>query len=137
MRLVHLSAGITSSLLILLASRSQATIIIDNGSEPPNPANVINTLISEAMFVQDSNSGDPTTVEMVDGGQVGDETGERLEGFGSSILLISGGYIADDIFTHDSATLFMTGGLVNSGVHAYGLSALFVSDGTIERRSYC
>ena len=84
MRPVHLSAGITSSLLILLAARSQATIIIDNGSEPPNPANVINTLIPEAVFVQDSSPGDPTTVEMFVGGQAGDETGERLEGFGSA-----------------------------------------------------
>lgn len=68
-------------------------------------------------------------VELVDGGQIGDEAGERFDGFDSSILQMTGGYVGDDIFTHHSAMLFMTVGMVNSGFDAFDSSELFVSDG--------
>ena len=121
-----------SAMFLLLAAAPASAIIINNGLAPPNPANVINTVIPESVLVYDSGSGAPTTVELVDGGQVGDVGLERFEVFDSSNIQMSGGYVSDDIFTHDSATLFMTGGLVNSGVLAFDSSALFVSGGTIE-----
>ena len=72
MRLCSLLAGVLP--VFLLVSESQATVIIDNGLAPPNPVNVIDTFIDEAVFVQSS-----TTVELVDGGQIGDAGSERFE----------------------------------------------------------
>jgi len=113
-------------LLLLVVSRSQATVIIDNGLAPPNPANIINTVIDEAVFVRSS-----TTVELVDGGQVGDQGSERFEVFDSSSILMTGGLVWDDIFAHGTSSVVMSGGVVNSGLVSFDTSIILVTGGTV------
>jgi hypothetical protein len=57
-RRAYLPVHITLCLLILGAARSEAVMVIDNGIAPRNPANVIDTLIRESVFVQNANSRD-------------------------------------------------------------------------------
>lgn len=112
--------------LLLLPLSAGAVTIINNGLAPPNPANVIDVLIPEAVFVTTA-----TTVALVDGGQVGDQGLERLEAFDTSVIQMSGGLVWDDIFAHDSATVLMTGGVVQSGVIAFGSSSVTIEGGTV------
>lgn len=124
MRLRSLLPGV--GLLFLVGSESQATVVIDNGLAPPNPANVIDTFINEAVFVQSA-----TTVELVDGGQIGDAGSERFESFDTSTILMSGGLVFDDIFAHGSSMVMMSGGLVNSGLVSFDTSTVLVTGGTV------
>lgn len=105
---------------------SLATAIINNGLGPPNPANVISTFVPESVYVQSN-----TTVELVAGGQVGDEVGERFESFDTSTILMSGGFVFDDIFAHDSSHVLMTGGSTTSGLLAEDSATVLLAAGIV------
>ena len=64
---MRLPSALTAVLGVLLLTPAASALIINNGLAPPNSANVINTVIREAVLVYDSGSGAPTTVELVDG----------------------------------------------------------------------
>jgi hypothetical protein len=85
-------ATLTSALFLVLASAAPVgaiTIVINNGLAPPNPDNVIDSDLGQTtnVAVQDFQPGDPTSVELVVGGRVG----EHLTVSGSSSITMSGG----------------------------------------------
>jgi hypothetical protein len=128
---MRLLAALTVILGALLLTSAAAALVINNGLAPPNPANVINTVIPEAVFVYDSGSGAPTTVELVDGGQIGDAAWERFEVYNSSHILMSGGLVWDDISSFGTSTVTITGGTINSSLLSYDSSTVTISGGSI------
>lgn len=119
------------ALLTAVTSSPAGALLINNGLAPPNPANVIDTLILEPVVVRDSGSGAPTTVELVDGGQVGDEGAERFEVFDSSSIRMSGGLVFDDILAFDTASVTVSGGVIGSGILLDDFSSIEIAAGDI------
>ena len=120
------SIVISALIAALLPRPSLATVIIDNGLGPPNPGNVISTFVPESVYVQSN-----TTAELVAGGQVGDQVGERFESFDTSTILMSGGFVFDDIFAHDSSHVLMTGGSTTSGLLAEDSATVLLAAGIV------
>lgn len=103
-------------------------IVIDNGSAPPNPANVLSADLPDAEYqVRDSATGDPTAVLVLDSAtyfslQVFGRSSARVEGgsggFGQTQLLSAG----------DEATLVIAGGGANF-ISVGGRASLILESG--------
>jgi hypothetical protein len=129
---------------------SAASIVINNGLAPPNPANVI----SDAAYQFDGfsirnvgcppgwpASGDPwgpcpspgaaTEVELVDGGEVG-----GLGPHDTSAVTISGGLVNTAMFAFDSSTITMTGGTVRGVVDLAHSSSFAITGGILQAETF-
>jgi hypothetical protein len=142
------------------AARAQVQIVVANGLAPPEPANVVDA--DFAPFVFDvfvrnvgcgesfpydapcASPGAPTTVALVDGGQVHEWLGvydtSVLEVTGGSALLLraagastawlSGGLVENTLQAQDRATVFLRGTGVGQFVYAIDHAALAIEAGT-------
>lgn len=141
--------ALTLALVVLAAGAAQpATIVIDNGSAPPDPANVISAATPfDDYEVRNSPGGDPTAVVVVDPAaffffNVFDSSSAVLEGGtgqfvgagGQSSLVITGGTF-DFIGVGHNATLRLEGGgngtHRDSGLETYGDSRTTILGGTV------
>jgi hypothetical protein len=97
------------ALLSLGSAARAATIVIDNGLAPPNPANVIDhtTYASDSVQARDSSSGDPTIVELTDGGEV-----NSLQASDHSEVQVTGGLAAAVLALGAAGSFEITGGTV-------------------------
>jgi hypothetical protein len=149
--LVRLAPFVATMMAVALGATSEvrsATIVINNGLAPPNPANVIDASNShrfDEVYVQNVGCdatvayscpqpwGDPTGVEVVAGGSV-----YTLAAFESSAVTISGGSVGDgnlfppgSITAYDASTVTMSGGEVGGALTAYGSSTVTLTGGAV------
>jgi hypothetical protein len=136
---IGLAISLLALALVLLAAPAGALVIINNGLAPPNPANVIDSRIQDEVRVQNVGCdsivtnpcpmpwGDPTSVELVSGGSVADD----LHAFESSTLTMSGGSVGRFLFARDSSTLTMSGGSVGGELQARDSSKVTMSGGSV------
>ena len=105
---------------------------INNGLAPPNPQNVIDAGLGVNVAVRDSLSGDPTEVELVDGGRLWD----YFQVYDSSSIVISGGLVHSvgangDVYARDFSTITMSGGHVWDDLRAYDSAEILMSGGAV------
>lgn len=129
-----------AALVLVGGETHAASVLINNGLAPPDPANVIDDAAYAADFVRVRNAGcdvfadapcaspgAPTTVALVDGGVIG----ENFEPMDTSTILMSGGSIVGDINTFQSATVTITGGSVGQVLQAGDSSTVTLRGGTV------
>jgi hypothetical protein len=151
-RRLNSSGLLILGLAIAIPSRADATIVvINNGLAPPNPANVVdaaNSFPSDELWIQNagcdatvqhpcSGPGEPTTVEMVDGGQIGKPVDSPsgagpLEVFQSSTFIMSGGFIRSNAAANESSTILMSGGFIAEDIRTGHSSVAVMSGGSID-----
>jgi hypothetical protein len=155
-----LAAPFSLALLLSAQVASAASVVINNGLAPPNPANVINASnsfpgIGQNVDVQNvgcnvnlidpcPSPGAPTSVALVTGGVVGSAlaahetssitmSGGMAGGLGtwdSSSATMSGGSVSD-LDAMNSSAITMSGGSVGGELAAFDMSSVTVSGGTI------
>ena len=110
--------------LVLGATPAAAITVFNNGSAPPNPANVIDHDIfsDEHVYVNDfrcfasfpcANPGAPTTLAIVAGGVV-----MNAEARNRSTLIIAGGAVLDDVFMDEMGHVLISAGLIGDDLFA-------------------
>jgi len=132
---------------VAAGSAKAASILINNGLAPPEPANVLDdtTYELDTIFVRNvgcngldnlpcASPGAPTAVSLVDGGSVnwffiqdtstfdmeGGLVGGQLNGRGFSTVTMNGGAVTSHLVVGDSSTLSLTGGIVGEQLRAEG-----------------
>jgi hypothetical protein len=121
------SAPVLLALLVATTARA-SPLVINNGLAPPNPANVISTLLSDdgGVTAQDvhvqnvgcdvtvqspcASPGAATTVEITVDGVAG-----QVEVHETSSILMSGGTLWGDLQARDDSIILMSGGDLVSG----------------------
>jgi hypothetical protein len=160
LRLAAIAAHAAVALMLTMGTSADATIVINNGLAPPNPANVINSDYGDAVYVRnvgcppgwpDANPDDPcpspgapTEVEIVDGTiwypqahesssitMSGGEVGYDLAAFDSSTVTLSGGTVNRNLTAHSSSSATMRGGYVVEALEAFGASSVTMSGGEV------
>ncbi|HSJ96919.1 MAG TPA: PEP-CTERM sorting domain-containing protein [Myxococcota bacterium] len=126
--LVRPSILVLAFLLAFTSGPARAVlIVIDNGSAPPDPANVIDAVDDEAEYeVRDSAGGDPTAVAVVD-----PATFLSLQVFGASSAVLEGGGGGPGtslLGATDQASLVIRGGTA-SFLSVGGHSSLLLESG--------
>jgi hypothetical protein len=116
-------------------------IVIHNGLAPPNPANVIDSddsFSNDFVLVQNVGCdatvqdpcpmpwGDPTSVELVDGGSV-----FNLDAYESSTVTMSGGEVHGGLGARDVSHVELEGGSVAGHLTASGSASVSMSGGTL------
>ena len=140
----HLAASV---LILALGGPAQAIpFVINNGSAPPNPANVIDHLIygdvGDALLIRNvgcppgwpavspdgpcPSPGGATAVEVVSGGSV-----YRLDTYDTSTVAVDGGSVGR-LYAYDSSTFTMSGGVVEYGLYAQHSSTITMSGGVVQ-----
>jgi len=156
-RLVLSSLFAAASIVFVAELASAASVVINNGFAPPNPANVINASNSfpgTAVDVQNvgcnvnlidpcPSPGAPTSVALVTGGVVGGlfeahetssitmsgGTAGALATIESSSAMLSGGE-AGDLDASGSSVVTMSGGTVRGELGAFDTASITVNGGT-------
>jgi hypothetical protein len=142
-RFGFLAAALTSALLA--ASASATTFNYDNGSAPPNPANVIDGFVSMSSFDLFEISGG-TTVAITAGGVAtnvfahdtshvemsgGDVWGLYLAADGSASITMTGGTVHYLIEALGSSDISFLGGYVDNQIRAWNDAHITIAGGTI------
>ncbi len=108
-----------------------APLFFDNGG-----INIVDTDVRpDFLIVDNSTSGDATTVVLANGAQVGTDTvivdDTSVVVFGSSLVEINGGMIENDAHTYDIAALNMFGGEIGDDILAFDDSIVNVFGGLV------
>lgn len=132
--------------LALPTAALAAFVVIENGSAPPDPANVINddAHISDSVFVRNAGCppfwpsgspqadcpapGPPTDVEI----GVNAEIGGHVTTLDGSNLLIRGGTIGGSLLSKDQSQITMQGGSVADDLKSLSASTVYLEGGTIQ-----
>lgn len=114
-----------------------ATVVLNNGLAPPNPANVVDFSTSDTYVIRNVGCGDTdpmespcaspgaaTTLGLTPGGDV-----EGVFVRDTSQLVMTGGGVAGFFQVLDQATITMSDGIAVAGMQALGSSQLFLSGG--------
>jgi cysteine-rich repeat protein len=117
--------------------------VINNGSAPPNPDNVIDdaTYSSNAVWVRNvgcppgwpavspdapcPSPGASTAIELVAGG-----TATYLLALDSSSITVSGGTTSSVLFAYDSASVTVNSGTVADGIETHDSATLMITEGS-------
>ncbi len=115
------------AIALQLAPAAPAAVFADGQVHVIDAAN---GLRYEGLLVSTYSGLPPTTVRLVDGGEVGTGGGFDLRAVANSIVIISGGEVGDDILLEDSASLSMSGGQANGSIFLVDDTVASVSGGT-------
>ena len=102
--------------------KAQATLVLNNGG-----INILNFGLGDSVSVQNSPSGEPTTLNLVTGGYIN----PWLDVCGSSRANISGGVIGSDLSALGSSQVNISGGVISNYLYAYNSSQVSISGGSI------
>ncbi|UCG48505.1 MAG: hypothetical protein JSU94_01775, partial [Phycisphaerales bacterium] len=116
-----LAVAVTLVFLVGSSHTALATIVYDSGGEHD-----IDFTINDDLEVRDNPSGEPTTVNLLEGALVSGDLGV----FGNSGISVAGGIISHDLQTFDDSAATMCSGFVGT-FNVYGKSTLRVDGGTI------
>ena len=114
------------SLVVLLSSVSHAAVVYDDGE-----VHIIDFFLYDSLFVINSDTGEPTTANIIDGGYVYSDSHVH----GDSEITIDGGSVASDLFTYDSSSLNITGGVVHQLTISNNSRAI-ITGGSIQYRLF-
>ncbi|MEB2344543.1 MAG: hypothetical protein OZ948_07385 [Deltaproteobacteria bacterium] len=141
-------AGALALVLLLAGTARATTFVIDNGSAPPDPANVIGAVTPDDGYeVRDSPGGASTAVEVVDPAEfywlqlydassasILGGTGTIVSAGDQSSIVMSGGTF-NFIFLGGGASLVLDGGgngtLADSGLETYGDASATILGGQV------
>ena len=88
----------------------------------------IDSVINDTVWVENSASGEPTTVNLLPGGSII----ETLRAYENSIVTISGGNIGVDLYAHDNSIINISDVSIDRHLYACQNSNVSVSGGTID-----
>jgi hypothetical protein len=141
--LVVTAPGVASA--IACGSDHPTLCVINNGSAPPNPQNVIDdaTHSSHEVYVRNvgcppfwpaglptnrcNSPGSPTGAEVADGGSA-----EDVNVYETSTVMVSGGSVGYGVNAYDTSTVTMSGGYVGYEITAYEASTVTMSGGFVD-----
>ena len=109
------------TVLCVGASDVQALIFNDGA------VHTIDWTIDDAVWVEDSPTDDPTTLNLVDGGQIT----RWLDVFDYSQVNISGGSIGFYLHTYEYSQAYISDGSISNDLNTSDDSVVFISGGTI------
>ena len=109
------------AVLCLGTSEVKALILNDGG------VHTVDWTIDEAVWVEDSPGDDPTTLNLIDGGEIVN----WVNVFDYSQFNMSGGSIGFELFTYDYSQSTITGGSIAYDLNAFHNSDIFVLGGSI------
>jgi len=112
---INLILAITTT--FILCSNATATVIYDDGGE-----HIIDFTINDDVEVRNSFTGDPTRIQLVDNGEIGD----GLFSTDECEMIILGGHINDSIYADDNSIVNIYGGTIGYMIFANHYSSICI-----------
>ena len=104
-------------IIFVLYSNATAIVIYDDGGE-----HIIDFPINDGVEIRNSLTGDPTKIQLVDNGEIGD----GLFSTDDCEMLILGGHINDSIYADDDSIVNIYGGTIGYMIFANHDSSIYI-----------
>jgi len=102
---------------LLAACPVKAVVVFDDGGE-----HIIDFTINDDVEVRNSSNGDPTIIQLVENGEIGD----GLFSTDDSKMIILGGYVNDSIYADDNSIVNIYGGTIGYMIFANDYSSIYI-----------
>ena len=112
---------------LLIAVPAHAVTFNDGGT---HIIDADNSYPLDPVVVEDSPTGQPTTLIINEGGDVGSSSGDGLTANGASVVTLNGGVVEGNLTANGDTELTILSGAVNGRIYTLGSATLLVKGGT-------